>query len=289
LRVGVLSDTHVVQDVSRRASWHNAYDFAGVEHRLRRALDLFAGEGVELLLLLGDLAHDGDAPSLRRALAPALGGSTAFVVGGNHDGARPTAALAALGMNGLRLPGWRALSVGEGMRVAGVRVVRRAGRGWAAARSPALLTWGEGPVLLATHFPVLARAGAMREHGLPHPGDLVNRASLAEPLLARRAPTVVLSGHLHIRDSAASGSLLQLGFGALVEPPFEATVLEIEGDAAALSIGRAAHELDRAEEGRDPRLVPAREIWSFGPAAAGWRREVRPPPAARRARRAAPR
>jgi predicted phosphodiesterase len=287
LRVGVLSDTHVVQDVSRRASWHNAYDFAGVEDRLRRAVDLFGREGVELLLVLGDLAHDGDAPSLRRALAPALDGRAAFVVGGNHDGARPTAALAALGMDGLRLPGWRALSVGEGIRVAGVRVVRRARRRWATARRPALLTWGEGPVLLATHFPVLARAEAMREHALPHPGDLVNRASLAEPLLARSAPTLVLSGHLHVRDSAASGSLLQLGFGALVEPPFEATVLEIEGDAAALTIGRVAHELDHAEERRDPRLVPARETWSFR-AAAGWRRALRPPPAPRTAPRATP-
>jgi predicted phosphodiesterase len=288
LRVGVLSDTHVVQDVSRRASWHNAYDFSGVEDRIRRAVDLFAREGVELLLVLGDLAHDGDAPSLRRALAPALDGPTAFVVGGNHDGARPTAALAALGMAGLRLPGWRALSVGQGMRVAGLRVVRRAGREWVTARSPALLTWGEGPVLLATHFPVLARADAMRRHGLTHPGDLAGRASLAEPLLARSAPTVALSGHVHIRDSAASGSLLQLAFGALVEPPFEATVLDIEGDAASLTVGRVAHELDRAEERRDPRLVPARETWSFG-AASGWRRALRPPRGSRTAPPAAPR
>ena len=34
IRFGVLTDIHVVQDVSRREAWHNAYDFAGVEARL---------------------------------------------------------------------------------------------------------------------------------------------------------------------------------------------------------------------------------------------------------------
>ena len=89
VRLGVLTDIHAVSDVSRREAWHNAYDFAGVEARLRAALELFAREGVELLLVLGDLAHDGDLASLKRVLRVLAGGPPMRLVGGNHDGRRP--------------------------------------------------------------------------------------------------------------------------------------------------------------------------------------------------------
>lgn len=70
VRLGVLTDIHVVQDPAREAGWINRYDFAGVEERCRRARTLFERSEVDCVLLLGDLAHDGDLPSLRGALAP---------------------------------------------------------------------------------------------------------------------------------------------------------------------------------------------------------------------------
>jgi hypothetical protein len=269
IRFGVLTDVHAVQDVTRRASWHNQYDFAGVEERRGRALELFAKEGIDRLLLLGDLAHDGDLPSLRRMLRPSALDARLLAVGGNHDGARPTGQLARAGPESLTLPGWRAVRHGP-VRVAGLRVARRAKRRWASARPPALATWGDAPVLLASHFPVLSRAAVLAERKLPYAGDLIDRASVAEPLLARGAPTVVACGHLHVRDSASSGSLLQLGLGAMVEPPFEATVLDLSVGDLSLEVNRTAHELGEAAEQRDPRLSPREQSWIFE-AGRGWR------------------
>lgn len=272
VRFGVVTDLHEVQDPTRRAAWHNAYDFAGVEKRRREALELFAQAGVDRVLLLGDLAHDGDLPSLSRMLRPDGVSAPVLAVGGNHDGARPTDQLAGAGPRSLTLPGWRAVRHGP-VRVAGVRIVRRAQRRWAAARPPALATWGADPVLLASHFPLLSRATALAQRQLPYAGDLVDQAAVAEPLLARTAPTVVACGHLHVRDSASRGPLLQLGFGAMVEPPFEATLLELAVDGGEVEVNRAAHELDAAQERRDPRLVPAHESWRFVPAR-GWERRA---------------
>ena len=71
LRVGVLTDLHHVQDPSRRAGWINRYDFAGVVERCERAIELFTREGVSRVLLLGDLAHDGDLASVRQIVRAA--------------------------------------------------------------------------------------------------------------------------------------------------------------------------------------------------------------------------
>lgn len=269
-RFGILTDLHAVQDVTRRAAWHNPYDFAGVEERRAQALDLFASEAVDRVLLLGDLAHDGDLPSLRRMLRARGLPAPALAVGGNHDGARPTDQLARAGPESLGLPGWRAVRHGP-VRLAGVRVLRPAERRWVSARPPTLRTWGDAPVLLASHFPVLSRAAVVAARELPYAGDLADRADVAAPLLARTAPTVVVSGHLHVRDSTAEGALLQLSLGASIEPPFEATVLDLEVEGPALAVTRTAHELGQAPERRDPRLVGARETWRFEPGP-GWTR-----------------
>jgi hypothetical protein len=285
VRAGVLTDIHVSLDPERRAAWHNQYDFAGVRARLRLAAELFATERVECVLVLGDLAHDGDAPSLREALAPLAGGPPLFVVGGNHDGPRPTTALATLRLDGIRLPGWRALRAAPTGRVAGVRAEWREPGRWAAARPPALATWGEEPVLLATHFPLFSLAAAVAARGLPYAGDLAGRARLVDALLGRPAPTVAVCGHLHVRESTAAGTLLQLASGALIEPPFEATIVDLRRASDGLLVTRRAHELDSAPERRDPRFAPAEETWRFSPRG-GWRRSrpgSRPPLALPRA------
>jgi predicted phosphodiesterase len=286
VRAGVLTDIHVSLDPERRASWHNEYDFAGLGQRLRAAAELFAAEGAGIVLALGDLAHDGDAQSLEAALSPLTGGPPLHVVGGNHDGARPTAALAALELDGVRLPGWRALRTTDVVRTAALRVERRAARRWTAARPPAMATWGDGAVLLASHFPVLSRAAEVHARDLPYAGDLLDRSALAARLLARAAPTIAVCGHLHVRESVASGALLQIACGALIEPPFEATILELEAGGDTLRVTRRAHELGAARERRDPRLSPAEETWSFSPRG-GWRRS-RPGSRERRARPRAP-
>lgn len=267
IRLGVLTDIHMVQDTAREAAWINRYDFVGVEQRCRQALALFERSEVDCVLLLGDLAHESDLPSLRGVLRPLAAGLPVLAMGGNHDGPRPTDRLTEAGCGSLRLPGWRAVWPVAGRpgpaRVAGLRVVRRARLRFAAARAPALGTWDERLVLLASHFPLLSRKSALTDRELPYAGDLVDRAALAEPLCARAGPTVVVCGHLHVRDRVSSGTLLQLSCGALIEPPFEATIIELRDGPEGVEVERTAQELGEASERRDPRLAPARESWRF--------------------------
>jgi hypothetical protein len=124
---------------------------------------------------------------------------------------------------------------------------------------------------LASHFPLLSRERVLTRRELPYAEDLLDREALAAPIMARGAPTVALCGHLHVRDSDSAGALLQLSCGALVEPPFEATVLELRAGGEQLELERTAHELAHASERRNPRLVPAREVWRFRPGG-GWER-----------------
>ena len=131
------------------------------------------------------------------------------------------------------------------------------------------------------------RLDPVRAAALPYAGDLADREALAEPMVERAAPTVVVCGHLHVREGIAEGSLLQLACCALVEPPFEATVLALDAAGGrALSVSRFAHELRGGTElRRDPRLTSAEETWQFSPLR-GWRRSrpgSRGPHAPRRA------
>jgi hypothetical protein len=76
---------------------------------------------------------------------------------------------------------------------------------------------------------------------------------------------VALSGHIHTRCSQADGTVLQLTVGALIEPPFDATVVEIE----PTQVTRSARRLGpRASV--DPVLAPDRERWTWS--GEGWAR-----------------
>jgi predicted phosphodiesterase len=259
-----------VEDTSRRQEWQNRYDFAGVEPRCERALELFADQRVDVVLLVGDLAEDGDLPSLRRALRFGFSGAPAFVVGGNHDGVRMLARALRAEPGKARMIGARGREI-AGVRVAGLPVTRRRPGHWGCTKRPAVGEWGRGPVVLASHFPVLARERALREAGLRHPAGLLNRERIEDDLRGRRHPTVVVGGHMHVRDSAVAGPILQISCGSLIEPPFDATVLTVEAGDGSVTVERRAHELGRARERRDPRMVGARQRWRFR-AERGWRR-----------------
>jgi predicted phosphodiesterase len=229
LTVGVLSDVHLNDSADATAAWHNAYDFAGVPRRLHRAAAAFQSAGVDLVCLIGDLAHHG-SPGALRPLADALSSLDAptLLVAGNHDAGGHEKLVAAL-------PGVES-ATGAGQlhgdwRVAGVQV---APGGWFGARALDLLdtsAWDEDPVLLLSHFPVLSHAQRLAERGMPYPGDLIDRPAIAQALTARTAPTVVISGHIHARDASCSGSVLQLVQGALVEAPYECSILGLSCDA----------------------------------------------------------
>jgi predicted phosphodiesterase len=269
LRAGVLADLHLVKDTSRRHTWQNEYDFAGLEERCELAHALFARHEVDVVLLLGDLADDGDLPMLRRALRLGSSEAPTFVVGGNHDGVGRLPRALSAEPGAARLVGARGRRLG-GLRLAGLPVTRRREGRWASTRRPAVAEWGRGPVVFASHFPVIPRERALRRAGLRHPAGLVDRERVRAALDRRRGPTVVLHGHLHVRDSVAVDSILQISCGALVEPPFDATLITLEVDGGSVTVGRAAHELGQAREQRDPRMVGERQRWRFAPGR-GWR------------------
>ena len=96
-------------------------------------------------------------------------------------------------------------------------------------------------MVVASHFPILSEAYKVAAAGLPYAGDLVNRADVEARLVGDPRPKLVLSGHIHARCSTHAGPLLQLTVGALIEPPFDATIVEI--DPSGLGVHRTARRL----------------------------------------------
>ena len=94
--------------------------------------------------------------------------------------------------------------------------------------------------------------------GLPYAGDLVNRADLESELRADARPKLVLSGHIHARCSTHEGPLLQFTVGALIEPPFDATLIEVDG----VSVRRTARRLGEIAV-TDPVFAADDERWQW--------------------------
>lgn len=291
-RLGLVSDVHWMAEPPATASgWHGTgAELAGALDRLSLALDRFAEHDVDAIALAGDLAHHGDVDSLAQVLAACAHASApVLVVAGNHDvdgdadrlaraheqavvPARSLAA-AATGETRHRVADERpavtlATPAGEtqaGIRVAGVHVGETAG--WFGARLrelPDPAAWGDEPLVLISHYPVLSLAVPVSEQGLPYPGDLLDRRELADPLIARPAPTLVIGGHVHARATLVEGPVLQLTGGALVEPPYECALVDVEVPAPGLlAVRRECLRLRDGEGAREPVLAPERETWLF--------------------------
>jgi hypothetical protein len=144
--------------------------------------------------------------------------------------------------------------------VAGVQVMAD-GDGYATVVGPETAAWGDGLAVFVSHFPAISRAEMFAEEGFKYPGDLRDRESVLEPLAVRSAPTVVLCGHIHARDSLAEGSVLQLVGGALIEAPYECAIVDVDADA--LTVTRTAHPLSGPAVERSPVFAPERETWRY--------------------------
>ncbi|HUZ84044.1 MAG TPA: metallophosphoesterase, partial [Gaiellales bacterium] len=231
------------------------------------ALAAFGDAGAAAVLVLGDLTDRGRPEQFEAALKVLAGsGLPAAIVPGNHDlegpgPAEPAAASAA----------GRPRSVPAG----------------AAALAPVALTgtWptddgleyrlgspagdpGALPVVLS-HYPVLSRKQALATAGLKYAGDLGPRAGLEREVRALGRHVVALCGHLHVRDAVADGGLLQLSFGAMIEYPHEAALLEVD-PAGRVSRRCFPVEPHPPGNGADPVLAPAEDRWIA--AEDGWRR-----------------
>lgn len=265
MKLGVLSDVHLPARPDERGAWHNPYDYAGLRVRVQRALRWFSLEGIDGLVVLGDLAEHGDLDSLRAALALLHTGwrGPTVVVEGNHDCLERDDQLerARARCRARLVPHVPAAET----TLLGVQL-RTRGAGHDGAWPPIS---GPGPVVVASHFPVLSRRRALAARGLRYAGDLVNRGELERALLDGGGPVVVLSGHLHVRDAHHEGALLQLSMAAVVEPPFECAVVEVRGERDRVRVERRCRPLRAVAAPVAPILAPERAAWDW--AGGEWR------------------
>lgn len=278
MRIGIVADPHLSHDrtsskfVLDSSSVPDGYtaieDMARYRLALRRCLE----EGVDGLALLGDISWSGDAGSLEAGLRLAAGtGLTVWAVSGNHDCGDRVDALAEavrrIGAENVRL----ATPAGEvfadrGLRVAGLCVTSD-NYGYTARSDerPDVFGWRDEPVVLLSHYPMISFRERAEQAGLYYgDNDLENLEQVAQPLLAREAPTVVINGHMHMRDACAAGKVLQISCAALTEPPFDVTLLDLEvgGDLISASVERIP-VVPLPDDLRISVLSPARLRWVF--------------------------
>lgn len=282
MRIGLLTDLHFARPRTTGA-WHNPYEFAGAEARLRAAMRHFARADVDLIALTGDVVHHGDDTIMRRSVGLCAETTSAplLIVAGNHDtvddAERLDRAVESVGRH-VRMANRRPERHGD-VAVAGVHVA--CGDGWFGSRlreHPDVAAWDDRPVVLLSHFPALSAAADLAGCGLPYPGDLTDRVELAAALLGRQAPTVVLSGDIHARTSRAAGPVLQLTQAAAIEAPHECSIVTIERQGDGVLVSRAARSLQSSSARRVPVLCPTHETWTFGDGAWSDDLEHSPPP-----------
>ena len=264
MRLGVLTDLHLCPPGTPPDGCHNPYAFDQAESMLSDAIGAHLADGVEAIAVLGDLANRGETAQVRRAAdLIAKAGVPVWLTGGNHDRDEDPELLETLAAeSGSNLAMARPEGVlVDGIRIAGLPITSPGGGSpWRVARVP-VEAWGDEPVVLLSHFPVLDRERETRAAGLAYVGTFEDRENVAAPLLARTAPTIVLHGHLHLRDLATEGPVLQIGCAALIEPPHERVVIDVLGDGSRVLVRHLP--VMASPDVRLPVIGPAASDWSF--------------------------
>jgi predicted phosphodiesterase len=259
MRIGVLSDLHCELEPSG-SRWINPYEPEHLDRRIDAALEWFAEPQVDLILLLGDIVQFANTSDLVHAFShlatAAKDIAPLATVGGNHDLRLGDEFADSAREHGIRLLTDEPLAL-PGVAIAGVGV----GRGPAPPQYVGQLEgWGGEAdlVVVASHFPVLSEASRVAAAGLPYAGDLVNRPDLQGRLQSDSRPAVVLSGHIHSRCSTHEETLLQFTVGAMIEPPFDATIVQIDG----MTVRRTARRLGEIAV-TDPVFAADDERWQW--------------------------
>ena len=276
MRLGIVTDVHVSPPGSPPAAWHNPYDLEGASRRLRLALARLREEGAEAIAVLGDLTNRADAASVARALDVLAGaGLPVRLIPGNHDAEPGGVALAdtvaELDSAQVRMAAPDGEMVG-GTCFAGVGIgYDAAADRWQVGRIEDA-GWGTEPVVLLSHSPLLDIEPKVVAAGLKNVGTFADPNGVGPALAKRPGPTVVLHGHFHVRDSATRGAILQLGFAALVEPPNEVAILDLDRDDDVLVVRVRRLPIEPVAAERLPVLVPPVQAWHF--ARGAWREET---------------
>jgi predicted phosphodiesterase len=253
MRIGVLSDLHCELEPAG-SRWINTFEPEHLDERTDAALAWFSESQVDLILLLGDVVQFATLSDLEHMFSrlATAGVAPLATVGGNHDLRLGEEFADCARKYGIRLLNEEPLELVTGVGI---------GRGPAPPQYVGELgDWGGGAdiVVVASHFPILSEAFRVAAAGLPYAGDLVNRLDLEGRLRSDARPKLVLSGHIHARCSTHNGALLQFTVGALIEPPFDATLVEIDGT----SVRRTARRLGDVAV-TDPVFAADDELWQW--------------------------
>jgi hypothetical protein len=286
LRLGVIADPHLAVERVEDAAWHNPYRLSDAHERLDVALAHPLLDGVDVVVVLGDLAHFGDRASVRYVVdAVANDDRPAILLSGNHDVLTPGVRLE----DEVRARG--AAQVVSPLAATAdappVKAFVAAGAGLAVHEVMALTDRGPQPFdvtgsrlaeidrsasfdVWLTHFPVLSFEARCREAQLLYAAHLDQLAPPPPVLPGDVGPVVVLSGHLHLRATTTAANVLQLAFAALVEAPYEVAVVELDIERASVSYQSAS--VVPSDAARIPVLDPAEARWAFDSESNGWSR-----------------
>jgi predicted phosphodiesterase len=227
---------------------------------MREALSGFVRERVDAVVLLGDLTETADPRALERVFRVVqASGIPVGAVGGNHDlGADAFAGVAEA--NSITLLANEPMIGGDAeiLGLAATPVADGTGRFRATAKPELSRTRIS---VLGTHFPLLSEQERFDEAGLPYSGDLMDRGEIAIAVEAESIPVVVLNGHIHARCSQREGHILQLSFGALIEPPFDSAIVEVR-ETPTLWIDRVVRRLGPISP-IDPVFSGEHESWRW--------------------------
>ena len=267
MKLGIVTDSHLGPGGTRVGAWHSDYYMSDTVPAFRYALEACAEEGVDGVVLLGDISNSGGDWSVEKGVRlAAQTGLPVWVVSGNHDCFKRVEAVRdavrRVGASNVRLAMPEGRMVGE-VRGAGVSITMDDAWVSRADGRPEVSLWGDELVVWLTHYPLISFEETTREAGLLYGDELADREEVLQPLSERTAPTVVVSGHVHLRVDSVAGPVLQLACAALVEPPFEISFLEVErvNGRATVRVENAA--LVPSLTVRTPTFAPSKREWIY--------------------------
>lgn len=270
MRLGIVADAHLGPAGTTVPAFHVEYGNTDTLTIYQLALRRCVREGADGLVLLGDLSHSGDEESLEAGVRTAAETELAvWIVSGNHDCFSREEALAdavrRVGAENVRLLTPDGEAVAERVRLAGFSVTS-GNWGYAAGSTgrPDVSGWGDDEcVVWVTHYPAVSFSEEVSAAGLVYGDDLEDLEEVTRPLLGREAPTVVVSGHVHVRAARVEGPVLQVSCAALVEPPLEVTFLDVEPQGDRVEVRRESAPLAPSLAVRPPAFSPPEQGWAF--------------------------
>jgi predicted phosphodiesterase len=275
LRLGIISDAHLSPPGTRYSSSHSEYKNSDIMVAYQLALRRCVQEGADGIALLGDLSQSGDDESLEAGVRMAAEtGRTVWAVSGDHDCFKRADALPGavrlVGADNVRLAAPAGEVVEGGLRIAGFSVAIGS-RSYAAGPGgkPDVSSWGDDLVAWLTHFPMISFSEEVSRAGLTYGNNLEDLEEVARPLLERSAPTVVVHGHIHLRNARVEETVLQISCQGLVEPPFEVVLLDLEPESDRMLVRAESVALAPSLSVRLPTFSPPRREWVFE--AGAWR------------------